>query len=146
MLAVFQSGDKLHLEVVPVQVLLIEGRLFVLVDLVFVVSRLRLVAMVVEGAQLSIESVVLLAVIALVPVKITVEHLLTLTELILLALETLSLLLDDLDLGIKDELLSLDLQRLLAQVLQISVEVTLHLRILRLKQADVLVTSLVIVV
>ena len=146
LLAVFQCGDKLDFKVVPVLVFIIEGRLFVLVNFVFVVSRFRLVAVVVQRAQLSIERVVLLAVVALVPIQLTVKHLLTITELTLLILESLRLLLDDLDLSIEDELLPLDLQRLLAQILQISVEVALHLRILRLEQADVLVTGLIIVV
>ncbi len=71
-------------------------------------------------------------VIVLVASEFTVENLLVLSEGTFFILQSLSLLLDDLDLSIEYELLSFDFQGLLAQVLDLTVEVALHLCILRL--------------
>ena len=62
------------------------------------------------------------------------------------ALQFICLFLDDFNLSIQHELLAFDLESLLCQVLQLSVKVTTHLRVLCLQQVDVLVTGLLIIV
>ena len=126
--------------------LLIIALLVELLDGVGFVRGFRLVEVVVEVAHVALQRNLLLGVVLscqgeLLPI---VPHLLI--EVSLLLLKLLSLFLDNLELGVEDELLALDLERLLLQLVECSVEVTLHLRILGLEQADVLVAGLVIVV
>ena len=64
----------------------------------------------------------------------------------LIVLQFCGLLFHDLELGIKHELLALNLERLLLQFSDVSIEITLHLSVLRLKQANMLMAGLVIIV
>ena len=65
---------------------------------------------------------------------------------VFLVAQILVLLLHDLNLGVEDELLPLDLQLRLGLLLNYAFKLAAHLLVLCLKQVDVLVTRLVVVV
>lgn len=70
----------------------------------------------------------------------------SLRELSFKVLQFLSLLLDNLDLSVENEFLAFDFEGLLVEVVDLFVEVSLHLGILAFEQTDMLVRCLVVVV
>ena len=110
------------------------------------VRQLRLVAMVVQRPQVSFEVDLLFSVLSIHHCQLTLLASCSLRELSFKVFELLSLLLDNFDLSIEDKLLAFDFERLLVQIVDLFVEVSLHLRILAFKQADMLVRCLVVIV
>ena len=126
--------------------LAIEGHLLILVKLVLEVSLLIAIHSVTVLPNVTLQVYLNLGVLTvrLGQLALLVTHFLG--ETLLIALQLLRLLLDDLELGIEHEFLTFHLKALLGQVLEISIEITSHLRILILEEADMLMRGLVVVV
>ena len=123
-----------------------EGNVLILMQLVFKVDRLTAICVIAQRADLPLEMTLLLEVFLVISGQLPSFITGLLRELLLVRLQLLSLLLDDLELGIEDEFLAFDLKALLGQLLKIPIKVAPHLRILVLQQADMLVRGLVIIV
>ena len=109
-------------------------------------SIFSVLAIVAEFTHLTLESKLLLVVIFGSLLEFHSLDSFLLVELTLSFFKLLCLLLNDLRLSIQHELLSFDFKRLLAQLVECSIEISFHLRILCLEQIDVLVARLVVVV
>ena len=109
-------------------------------------SVLSLLAIIGQFAHLTFLSILLLAEVFCGELEILSFISLDLVELALKFLELLCLVLDNLGLRVEHKLLALDLKRLLVQLVERPIEVSLHLCILRLEQTQVLVARLVVVV
>ena len=127
-------------------VLLIEGLVFVLVQLVLQVSLLVLVSQVVKLAKITFHISLVLCVLAIHNAKLAMLSARLLREVGLVVLQLLGLLFDDLDLSVENELLTLDLKTLLVQVLQVPIKVALHLSVLCLQQTDMLMRCFIVIV
>ena len=126
--------------------LLTEGNLLILMQLVLKVSLLISIRVIGQRADFTLEMTLLLRVLPIIIGQLPSILAALVLELLLVRLQLLSLLFDDLQLGIKKELFAFDLKALLGPLLQIPVEVAPHLRILVLQQADMLMRGLVIIV
>lgn len=146
LLASLQRCVQRDLLIVTLLLNIVKGDFFVLVDLMLIVGLFRVLQVVVELSGLSLELHLLVDVQpdGLIEAASFVARLLL--ELLLHRFQFLHLLLDYRDLGVKHEALAFDLERLLGQLLHLSVEIFAHLRVLSLEQAYVLVRALVIVV
>lgn len=143
---ILQVGHQLDFLVMSGFVLLVTPFLRSLHDFVLLVGILRIFAIASERAHFTVKGRRLLDVFIDHGFKLILIALHLLRRLILLLLELLGLLLDNLGLSVQNELLSFDLERLFAQLVELPVKVSPHLRVLCLEQADVLMTALVIVV
>ena len=146
LLLVFECSNECDLLVVAFLPLLFEGHLLVLVDFVLVVDGIRLMPVVAELFAIAFKVHLLATIFTVGLHELTLALAGLIVEFALVALQLGHLILQDVELRVQNELLTFNLQGTLCHFLDVLVEVSFHLRVLRLQQADVLVGCFIIIV